>query len=159
MTDTPVRETPKSSLNLLYLTDGIATQGRDVFLLAARLGLGAVFVMSGWGKLFDLAKVAASFPARGLPAELGYVAPFVEFFGGLFLMIGFATRYSALVMLAFTIVATFSSHRYWTFTDPAAMAQQSSNFWKNVAIMGGMFATFVAGGGRISVDGVLRHSR
>ena len=159
MTDTPVRETPKSSLDLLYLCDGIATQGRDVFLLGARLGLGAIFLMSGWNKLFDLAKVAASFPARGLPAELGYVAPFVEFFGGLFLMIGLATRYSALVMFAFTIVATFSSHRYWTFTDPAAYAQQSSHFWKNTAIMGGMLAVFVAGAGRASLDAILGRNR
>ena len=159
MTDTPVRERPKSSLDLLYLSDGIATQGRDIFLLGARLGLGAIFLMSGWNKLFDLAKVAASFPARGLPAELGYVAPFVECFGGLFLIIGLATRYSALVMLAFTVVATFSSHRYWTFTDPAVYAQQSSNFWKNIAIMGGMLALFVSGGGRASVDGILRRAR
>ena len=159
MTDTPVRERPKSSFDQLYLSDGIATQGRDVFLLGARLGLGAIFLMSGWNKLFDLAKVAASFPARGLPAELGYVAPFVECFGGLFLIIGLATRYSALVMLAFTVVATFSSHRYWTFTDAAAYGQQFTQFWKNMTMKGALLALFVAGPGKLSIDGLLRRSR
>jgi len=63
------------------------------------------------------------------------------------------------VMFTFTIVATFSSHRYWTFTDPAAYAQQSSHFWKNTAIMGGMLAVFVAGAGRASVDAILGRNR
>jgi putative oxidoreductase len=162
MTDTPIKSTSESTssvLDLLYLTDGLAERGRDIFLLAARLCIGAVYLMSGWRKLFDLASVAASFPARGLPMELGYVAPFVEFFGGLFIIIGFATRYSALVMLAFTIVASFSSHRYWTFTDPAAYAAQFSNFWKNMTMKGAMIALFVAGSGKLSIDGLLRRSR
>jgi putative oxidoreductase len=75
------------------------------------------------------------------------------------LILGLATRYSAIVMLIFTIVATFTSHRYWTFTEPAVIAAQSSNFWKNVAIKGGIIALFVAGPGRISLDGLLGRGR
>lgn len=160
MTGTPVKPpSSPSALDWLYLTDTVAERGRDVFLLAARLSIGAIYLMSGWRKMFDLAAVAASFPARGLPAELGYVAPFVEFFGGLFIMIGFATRYASVAILVFTIVASFSSHRYWTFTDAAAYGQQFTQFWKNMTMKGALLALFVAGPGKLSIDGLLRRSR
>jgi putative oxidoreductase len=159
MTDTPYKTETKSAMDWLYLADPIAQSSRDITLLFARFGIGIIFLMSGWRKLFDMASVAASFPARGIPAELGYIAPIVEFGGGLFLILGLATRYSAIVMLIFTIVATFTSHRYWTFTEPAVIAAQSSNFWKNVAIKGGIIALFVAGPGRISLDGIFGRGR
>ena len=54
-------------------------------------------------------------------------------------MFGFATRYAALVMAIFMLVATFSSHRYWDFTEAAARRAQDSNFYKNMAILGGIF--------------------
>ena len=53
------------------------------------------------------------------------------------------------------MIATYLSHRYWTY--PAAEQRtQSGQFWKNVAIMGGLLALFVAGPGRLSVDRFLR---
>ena len=76
----------------------------------------------------------------------------MEFFGGLFLLLGIATRYTTLLLLLFMIIATFSSHRYWTFTEPAQRAIQSSNFWKNVSMTGGIIVLFVAGAGRFAVD-------
>jgi len=56
------------------------------------------------------------------------------------------------------ILATFSSHRYWTFSEPAQRAIQSSNFWKNVSMTGGIVVLFVAGAGRYAIDRLLRRS-
>ena len=42
---------------------------------------------------------------------MAYVATPIELFVGLFLVIGFATRYSAFVILTFTIVASFKFAR------------------------------------------------
>jgi len=43
---------------------------------------------------------------------LAYIAVPAEFFGGIALILGLATRYVVLVMIVFMLVATFSSHRY-----------------------------------------------
>ena len=73
---------------------------------------------------------------------------------GLTLILGFATRYAALVCLLFLIVATALAHRYWEY--PAAqVTAQYNNFLKNLALFGGTLVLFVTGAGRFSVDRML----
>jgi putative oxidoreductase len=118
--------------------------------------LGWIFIRSGWGKIFDIPAYAATFPARGLPSFLAYIAVPAEFFGGIALILGLATRYVVLVMIVFMLVATFSSHRYWEFTDAAARRAQDASFYKNMAMLGGFLFLFVVGSGRLSIDAWLR---
>ncbi|HKA75521.1 MAG TPA: DoxX family protein [Pseudolabrys sp.] len=148
--------TQNSSHTALAGIDSVATTTSDIALLVGRILLGWIFVRSGYGKIFDIPAVAATFPARGLPAFLAYISVPAEFFGGLALMFGFATRYATLVMVIFMLVATFSSHRYWDFTDAAARRAQDGNFYKNMAILGGIFFLFACGAGRLSLDTWLR---
>ena len=144
-----------SPLGLSY-ADGLAESTSDIVLLIGRILLGWIFVRSGYGKLFNIDAVAASFTPRGIPAFMAYISVPAEFFGGLALMFGFATRYAVMVMVIFMLVATFSSHRYWEFADAAARRAQDSNFYKNMAILGGLGFLFVCGAGRLSLDGWLR---
>src|SRR5262245_4796244 len=102
----------------------------------------------------DIPAFVATMPRRDLPGFLGYVAPFVEFVGGILLVVGFATRYAALLMLLFVIIATFSSHRYWTYPE-AQQANQNSHFWKNMAMKGGLLFLFITGAGRYALDRIL----
>jgi putative oxidoreductase len=146
----------RSSLPSLSHADALAANAADFLLLCGRILLAWIFIRSGYGKLFDIAGYSAGFPARGLPAFLAYIAVPVEFFGGLALLLGVATRYVVLVMIVFMLVATFSSHRYWDFTDSAARRAQGTNFYKNIAMLGGFLFLFVTGAGRFSVDGWLR---
>jgi len=148
-----------SSHPALSSADGLAASTSDIILLIGRILVGWIFVRSGYGKIFDIPAYAATFPARGLPTFLAYIAVPAEFFGGLALMFGFATRYAAMVMVVFMLVATFSSHRYWDFADAAARRAQDSNFYKNMAILGGIFFLFACGAGRLSVDAWLRKRR
>jgi putative oxidoreductase len=87
---------------------------------------------------------------------LAYIAVPVEFFGGIALILGLATRYVVIVMILFMLVATFSTHRYWEFTDAAARRAQDSSFYKNMAMLGGFLFLFVVGSGRLSIDAWLR---
>ena len=135
--------------------DSLAASSADVLLLVGRILLGWIFVCSGYGKIFDIPAYAATFPARGLPPFLAYIAVPAEFFGGIALILGLATRYVVLVIV-FMLVATFSSHRYWEFTDAAARRAQDSSFYKNLAILGGFLFLFVVDAGRLSVDAWLR---
>jgi putative oxidoreductase len=144
----------RESATYLSHTDGLAAQWQDFLLLVGRVLMGWIFISSGWRKLMDMSGFVASMPRRDLPMWLGYIAPPVEFVGGIFLVLGFATRYTALVMLLFVIIATFSSHRYWNFPE-AQQANQNSHFWKNMSIKGGLLFLFITGAGRISIDRML----
>ena len=150
------RDGSPSSHPILSCTDGLAASAQDTLLLIGRVLLGAVFVTSGWRKLLDIPGFAATMGGRGgLPEWLGYVAPPVEFIGGIALVLGLGTRYAALVMLLFVIIATFSSHAYWTY--PAAQqAAQFVQFGKNTSMMGGLVLLFLVAGGRFSLDELLR---
>ena len=140
-----------SSSSWMSHTDGLAASWQDFLLLVGRVLLGFIFINSGWRKLMDIPAFVTTMPRRGLPGFLGYIAPPVEFFGGLCLVVGFATRYVSLVMLLFIIIATFSSHRYWE-APPAQYGNQSSHFWKNVSMMGGTVLLFITGAGRFALD-------
>jgi putative oxidoreductase len=65
--------------------------------LFARIVVGWVFLWSGWGKLHNLPAIIDNFAGWHIPAP-HILAPFVsgvEFFGGLFLLLGLLTRISA----------------------------------------------------------------
>jgi putative oxidoreductase len=96
---------------------------------------------------------AASLEKNGVPyaSMLAPVGACVEFFGGLAIVLGIEVRAVALLMIAFVIVATLISHRFWEFADAARKAQ-ATQFSKNVAIAGGFVLLHVAGGGRYAVE-------
>jgi putative oxidoreductase len=148
--------TENSSHPALSYADGLAASMSDIVMLIGRILIGWIFMRSGYGKMFDIAGVAATFPARGLPPFMAYISVPVEFFGGLALIFGLATRYVAVVMAIFVVVASVSSHAYWNFTDAAARRAQDSNFYKNMAILGGIFLLFACGAGRLGLDNWLR---
>jgi putative oxidoreductase len=150
-------QNPSSHRYLSYV-DGLAITWQDFLLLVSRIMIGWIFFQSGWGKIGNIAGYAKSFPRRGLQEWMAYISVPAEFFGGLFLILGFATRYTVLVLLFFTIVASFSSHAYWTYPEAQRIAQ-SSSFWKNVAIKGGLIALFVSTAGRFSLDNVLSRKK
>jgi putative oxidoreductase len=149
------KETPRSWLGL---TDGIAARARDLLICLARILMGAIFVMSGWEKLMDIPAFVTAAVNRGVPEFLAYVAPFIEFGGGVLLIAGLATRYISLILMVFITIASFSSHRYWE-AAPAQYAGQFNNFWKNVAMTGGMILLFVTGAGRFAVDVLFRRGK
>ena len=144
-----------SSHPALSALDGLAAGSTDAILLVARLLIGWIFLQYGWGKLMDIPAFIATLPGRGLPGFLGYVAPPVEVIGALMIILGIGTRYAALVMILFMIVATFSTHSYWTY--PASQqGGQMLHFMKNLTITGGLLLLFVTAAGRFSLDALLR---
>lgn len=126
---------------------------RDCLLLAGRILLGSIFVVSGYAKLLGLAAFAASLERRGVPfaSAMAAIGASVECFGGLAVVLGIEVRTAALLMIAFVIVATLISHRFWELQDAARRAQ-ATQFSKNLAIIGGFVLLHVAGGGRHAVE-------
>ena len=152
---------PKSSAPwMLSRADGLAAQSQDVLLLLGRVLLGWIFVQSGWRKLMDIPAFVATMPRRGLPDVLGYIAPPVEFIGGvpdpararhpLLRIADPAVHHRRDIQLA----PLLGLHR-----RARNAQQQHTQFWKNVSMMGGQVLLFVAGAGRYSLDRLLMRDR
>jgi putative oxidoreductase len=85
--------------------------------LFARITVGYVFLLSGWGKLHNLPQITENFISWGIPFP-HLLTPFVsgvEFFGGLFLLLGLLTRISAGALGVTMIVAIRSAK--WAEVD------------------------------------------
>jgi putative oxidoreductase len=85
--------------------------------LFARVVVGWVFLWSGWGKLQNLPAIVDNFVSWGIPLP-HLLAPFVsgvEFFGGIFLLLGLMTRISAGALGVTMIVAIVSAK--WAEVD------------------------------------------
>ncbi len=75
--------------------------------LFARITVGWVFLLSGWGKLHNLPQITENFIGWGIPFP-HFFTPLtsgIELFGGLFLLLGLLTRISAGALGVTMIVA------------------------------------------------------
>ena len=115
-------------------------------LTALRLVLGLVFVYHGYIKLF----VEGGFPATveffklvGIPMT-GYAALLVgvvEFFGGVFMILGVFTRYSSMLQMVVMLTAFFTVH-----------ISQGFNGYKFVLVlMAGLLVIMTSGPGKLAI--------
>jgi len=120
---------------------------------AARLLMVALFLPAGIGKLTGFAGTVGYISSVGLPFPTlaAAVAAIVEIVGSLALLAGFGTRIAALVLAAFTLVASFFFHNYWGVPADQAFMQQLL-FFKNIAVVGGLLAIAANGAGAWSLD-------
>jgi putative oxidoreductase len=86
-----------------------------------------------------------------LPELAAAVAIVVEVGGALALILGFGTRFAALALAVFTLVATVVFHNFWAVPAEQVMVQQLM-FFKNVGVVGGLLALTAFGAGALSVD-------
>jgi putative oxidoreductase len=133
--------------------------GEAPALLLARVGLAAIFLYSGYGKLTGLTGFSTYLINHGFPSGISYplalLAGLTEFLGGLAILLGFQTRAAALVLAPFVLVAALIGHRFWE-AEPAQRTNQLIHFFKNVAMIGGFLALYGAGPGAFSLDARLR---
>lgn len=118
--------------------------------LAGRVGLGLLFVVSGFGKIAGFAGTAGYMASKGMPmAEVLLVGAIaIELVGGLMLLAGFKARWAALAIAAFLVPTTLIFH---SPVGPEAQAQMTQ-FLKNLSILGGMLYVAAFGPGAWSVD-------
>ncbi len=140
-----------------YVSPALAFRvpGGGVIWLLGRVILGGLFLMSGTQKLMGLDQFAASLVKNGIPEQfapmLAWLGAGVETVGGLLIVLGLATSWASVFLLAFTIVAAFIAHRFWE-APPDARMMQMAHFEKNMMIAGAFCLLFVAGGGPYSID-------
>jgi putative oxidoreductase len=105
---------------------------RNEAILAARILLALLFIIFGWIKLTGFSGAVIYMAATGapFPALSAAIAVIMEFFVGLAIVLGLATRPLALLLLLEAMI----------------------NFYKNVSIMGGLLLLYVTGAGKYSID-------
>lgn len=117
--------------------------------LLGRLALAALFLPAGLSKISGFEGTVGYINSAGLPlaALAAVIAILVEIGGGLALITGLFARPAALILAAFTAVASFSFHAYWAVPADQTFMQQLM-FYKNVGVVGGLLilASHGAGG-------------
>jgi putative oxidoreductase len=122
--------------------------------LFARITVGYVFLLSGWGKLNNLPFVEENFVKWGIPAP-HILTPFVsgvEFFGGLFLILGLLTRISAGALGVVMIVAIRSAK--WEDVD----SLDTLLGFDETLYLAIFLWLAIAGAGAVSLDRLLERS-
>jgi len=122
-------------------------------LVAGRALIASLFLVAGVRKMVFFAPQVAYFTKLGFPAPEFFtiLAIIIEVVGGLALLIGFKTRWTAWLLALFVVIATAMAHRFWEFPDAAYVAQMN-NFLKNLAVIGGLLFVASFGPGRLAVD-------
>jgi putative oxidoreductase len=109
-------------------------------LRIGRLLLAAVFILEGWGKLRGYDAAIVYMQRFGVPGYLLPGAIALELGGGLAIAIGWQTRFAALTLAVFCVLAAVLFHV--NFAD----RNQILHFEKDLAIAGGLLVLAFAGG-------------
>jgi putative oxidoreductase len=122
--------------------------------LFARIVVGWVFLWSGWGKLNNLPAMIENFASWHIPAP-HILTPFVsgvEFFGGIFLLLGLLTRVSA-GALGITMIVAIASAK-WDQVD----SLETLLGFDETEYLALFLWLAIAGAGRFSIDRLLNRS-
>ena len=122
-------------------------------LLAARVLMASLFLVFGVRTIRVFEASVASFARLGFPVPTAatVLSIVVQLGAGLLLVLGWKARPAAWVLILYVIIATGAAHRFWEF-DAGQHLAQLTNFYKNLAIMGGLMLLGVTGPGALSVD-------
>lgn len=124
----------------------------DAALLVGRILLVAIFPIAGYLKATGWAGTVAFMERSGLPvpAVTAVVVTAIELVLPVLVILGLWTRWALLALLLFTAATAYIGHPFWR-TEGAAWFGQLMNFWKNMAMVGGMAAIAAVGPGRYAL--------
>ena len=136
----------------MLLFDSPSRRQIDTALAVLRIVLGITFILHGGQKLFvfGFAGVSGAFAQMGIPAPglLGPFVAFVEFFGGIAILLGLLTRLAALGVGATMVVAILTVHLKNGFFAPTGVELP-------LALLASAIALVIAGAGRFSLDALI----
>jgi putative oxidoreductase len=113
----------------------LVSYSKSPFLLLVRLYWGWQLAQSGWGKLHHLSSVGEYFATLGLPmpAQMAVFIACVEFFGGIFLALGLASRMTGLVLTVNLTMAYLIGNREALLSffpiPTSSLPPHRSRFW------------------------------
>ena len=120
--------------------------------LIGRILLVLIFLNSGIDKIGNWEGTAQYMAQYGMPFVPFFLvgAIFLELVGSITVILGYFTRFGALLLVVFLIPTTLIFHT--KFADQVQMIM----FMKNVSMLGGCLILLAQGAGRFSLDYLLR---
>lgn len=123
---------------------------QDVGLFILRLIVGAIFLSHGVEKFYYMQDTMNFFAQVGIPTFFAYVVAAVETLGGILLIVGFFTRYVAVLLGVVMLVAIFAVK--WPLGYDAGGFVGA---WRlsevDLALLGANIALFFTGAGSVSL--------
>ena len=114
--------------------------------ILGRIFLSMIFLLEGVAKIFNSEGTVQYMENFNVPGYLLIPAIIIEILFPILLIIGYKTKFSALVLSLFTLILAVIFH-----TDFSNQMQFIS-FFKNIAIAGGFLIIFINGAGKYSID-------
>lgn len=123
--------------------------------LFGRVLLVLIFLNSGIGKIGNFDGTAQYMAKFGMPMPSFFLvgAIFLELVGCITVILGYFTRFGALLLIVFLIPTTLIFHT--RFGDQVQMIM----FMKNVSMLGGCLVLLAHGPGRFSLDSLWRKEK
>jgi putative oxidoreductase len=123
-----------------------------------RICISGIFLLAVTHKIGSYAATIAFMESHNMikPSFFLYLAILVEFLGGISLVLGFKTRYGAVLLLLFLVPVTFIFHDFWNVEGLIDREEQTVRFFSNLAIFVGLLYVFCCGPGKFSLDRVER---
>jgi putative oxidoreductase len=125
--------------------DGLRTYAQPL----GRLLMSSFFI---WAGINDLSHVSGRVQYLAslhvpLPDIAIWVVMAIHLIGGLLILVGYQTRWVALVLAIFCLITAFGVHL------PVGDAVNMVHFYKNLVMAGGFLYVFSVGAGALSIDG------
>ena len=118
----------------------------QILELIGRIFISLIFLVAGVGKILNYEGTIGYMESFGVPGYLFIPAIIIEILFPLLVIVGYKTKFSAIILALFAILLAVIFH-----TDFSNQMQLMS-FLKNFAIAGGFLIIFVKGAGKYSID-------
>ncbi len=131
----------------------------SILTLLGRWAIAAIFLLSGILKFVFYSSTLNYMASQGVPytAVLLILAALTEILFGLFIILGWKTRWSAFALLLYLIPVTYVFHDFWNIEEPMQAQLQFFQFLKNLAIFGGLLLLVSRGAGSLAIDACCHH--
>ena len=125
-----------------------------------RVLVSAVFIVFGYIQFTHIGnyignpgivKVSALTGGALSPTVIAYLVAAIDLFGGILILIGYQTRWAAIVLIVFIVLTLVFVHTFWSMEGAAREANQA-HFYKNLAIIGALLFLVNSGPGSCSLD-------
>lgn len=124
---------------------------KEVNILVSRVLLAILFVVAGYGKIKGYDATAGYMESMHVPSLLLPLVILLELGGGIAIILGFLTRFTAVSIGVFSILAALIFH-----TDLSNETNQIM-LMKDFGLAGGFFLLASIGAGKISVDQLIKN--
>jgi len=121
-------------------------------VLLGRIFYSLIFIMSSFEHFSG--KTIGYAASQGVPLA-SILVPFsgmMALLGGLSIILGYKSRWGALLLIMFLVPVTFMMHNFWAISDPMAKQMQMIMFMKNVSMLGAALMILHFGAGPLSLE-------